>query len=173
MKTTIIAAAVAVAFLAACGPPQGVPAREVLENIDQYKGKMVRIRTKLRSGARCRQGEDGEWKTYCKDCVYCRGPLVIDLETPLATRTSTGGTTHTASTAALGTTDTSSTAHLDDWPMILGGTIGFEDIRCKGPLNAVVCAPMQEGKTYVIQGVIEYQRPPKLLVERFWPVEGG
>lgn len=138
----------AVAALAGCGPPQGIPVEEVLANIDAYKGRSIPIRMKLRSGARCRQGEDGEWKTYCKDCVYCRGPLVADL----GTRTSTN-------------------TELDDWPLILGGTIKFEDIRCKGPLNAVVCAPMQEGKTYVIQGVIEYQRPPKLLVERFWPVD--
>lgn len=139
----------ALAALAGCGPPKGIPVEEVLANIDAYKGRSIPIRMKLRSGARCRQGEDGEWKTYCKDCVYCRGPLVADL----------------------GNTTTSTNTELDDWPLILGGTIKFEDIRCKGPLNAVVCAPMQEGKTYVIQGVIEYQRPPKLLVERFWPVD--
>lgn len=141
-------ALVAVLALASCGPPKGIPVEEVLSHIDEYRGRSVPIRMKLRSGARCRQGEDGEWKTYCKDCVYCRGPLVADL-----------GTT------------TSTSVELDDWPLILGGTVDFEDIRCKGPLNNVVCAPMQAGKTYVIQGVIEFQRPPKLLVERFWPVE--
>jgi hypothetical protein len=134
--------------LASCGPPKGIPVEEVLSHLEEYRGRSVPILMKLRSGARCRQGEDGEWKTYCKDCVYCRGPLVADLGTV-----------------------TSTSVELDDWPLILGGTVDFEDIRCKGPLDKVVCAPMQAGKTYVIQGVIEFQRPPKLLVERFWPVE--
>lgn len=135
-------------LLSACGAPQGVPAAEVARDLEIYRGRAVDVRAKLKSGARCRQGEDGEWKTYCKDCVYCRGPLVVDLGT-----------------------STSTVEDALDWPLILGGTYEYEDIRCKGPLNEVVCAPMQAGKTYVIRGVIEYQRPPKLLVEKFWPVD--
>lgn len=139
-------AAILIGFLAvSCGPPAAKPVEEVLNNLDLYRGKPVVIKTKLRSGARCRQGEDGEWKTYCKDCVYCRGPLVVD-----AVSTST---------------------KVDDWAMILGGTYEMEDIRCKGKLGEVKCWPFDLEKTYVIQGVVEKQRPPKLLVEKFWEVQ--
>ena len=133
--------------LAACGPPKAVPASEVVLDLARFRGKVVDIKTKLKSGARCRQGEDGEWKTYCKDCVYCRGPVVVDL----------GGT--------------STSTAVDDWPMILGGTWEMKDIRCKGPLNEVECYPFTPGKEYVIRGVIEWTRPPKLLVEKFWAVD--
>lgn len=128
-----------------CGPPKGKPVEEVLANLDAHRGKTIAIKTKLRSGARCRQGEDGEWKTYCKDCIYCRGPLVVD-----AASTST---------------------RADDWAMILGGTWEYEDIRCKGPLNEVKCYPFDLDKTYIIQGKLESQRPPKLLVEKFWEAQ--
>jgi hypothetical protein len=131
--------------LASCGPPDAVPVEQVLAHFDQFARKRVALKTKLRSGARCRQGEEGEWRTYCKDCVYCRGPLVIDAGTVTSTDTL-------------------------DWPMILGGTWEYEDIRCKGPLNNVTCYPFELGKSYVIQGVLEDQRPPKLLVEKFWAV---
>lgn len=144
----VLSSIFAALLAAGCGPPKGIPVEEVLANLDAYRGRSVPIKMKLRSGARCRQGEDGEWRTYCKDCVYCRGPLVADVGTM-----------------------TSTAVELDDWALILGGTLDFEDIRCKGPLNDVKCAPMEAGKTYVIQGVIEFQRPPKLLVERFWPVD--
>jgi len=141
-------AALLLFLLGACGAPAGTPAEEVVKNLDAYRGRPVDVRAKLKSGARCRQGEDGEWKTYCKDCVYCRGPLVVDLGT-----------------------DTSSTSNELDWPLILGGTYEYEDIRCKGLLNEVKCTPMEDGKTYVIRGIIEFQRPPKLLVEKFWEVD--
>jgi hypothetical protein len=143
-----LSALLVAALAAACGPPKGVPVEEVLADLDAYRGRLVDVRAKLKSGARCRQGEDGEWKTYCKDCLYCRGPMVVDV-----------GTT------------TSTSAEFDDWPMVLGGTYDLKDIRCKGPLNQVECFPFIEGKTYVIRGTIEFQRPPKLLVNKFWPVD--
>lgn len=146
MRSWLLVPAIA-AFIGACGPPRAMPVEEVLNQLPRFKGKLITIRTMLRSGARCRQGEEGEWKTYCKDCVYCRGPLVVE---PPGTVTST---------------------NVLDWPMILGGTWEYKDIRCKGPLNAVECYPFQEGKTYVIRGMLEDQQPPKLLVEKFWQVE--
>src|SRR5207245_5016112 len=102
--------AVLLLALAACGPPASKPAEEVLKDLGSYGGKIVTIRARFRSGARCRQGDSGEWRTYCKDCQYCRGPIVLA----------------TSSTVAEG---------LDDWPLILGGTWDDKDIRCKGPLN--------------------------------------
>ena len=142
MKKLLLAAAL-LGSLIGCGPPKALPAAEVIADLARYRGRAVDIRAKFKSGARCRQGEDGEWKTYCKDCVYCRGPLVVDL----------GTTTSTA---------------VEDWPLILGGTWEMQDIRCKGPLNEVVCYPLTPGREYVVRGVIEWVRPPKLLVEKFW-----
>ncbi len=135
------------ALLASCGPPKGLEASEVLKDIPKYAGKRVAIRTKLKSGARCRQ-QSKDWQTYCTDCQYCRGPVVVDVGIDLPAE------------------------GLDDWPMILGGTYDGQDIRCKGPLNQVECFPFKEGITYIVEGKIEAQRPPKLLVERFWTVEG-
>jgi hypothetical protein len=129
-----------------CGPPKSIEAEEVLKNLEAHAGKRVVVRGKFKSGARCRQ-ENEQWQTYCKDCQYCRGPVVLDSGANLVEE------------------------GLDDWPMILGGTFDNQDIRCKGPLNAVECYPFVEGKTYVIQGKIEAQRPPKLLVEKFWQVD--
>ncbi len=135
---------VSLLLLAACGAPPAVPVEELVRDLGPSYGKVITVRTRFKSGARCRQGEDGKWKTYCKDCQYCRGPLVADL--PLAA---------TASGA-------------EDWPLIMGGTWEGQDIRCKGPLNQIECYPFELGKTYVVRGVLEHQRPPKLLVERFW-----
>ena len=133
-------------FLTACGPPKGVPVSEILEDIDFHYGKTITIRTQIVSGARCRQDtEGGEWQTYCKDCQYCKGPMVID----------PGKKIESAS----------------DWPMILGGTWEYKDIRCKGPLNAIVCHPFEFGKTYVIRGKLEKHKPPKLLLSKFWTVD--
>jgi hypothetical protein len=136
-------------LLASCGPPKAVEAEEVLKNIQSLAGKRVVIRAKFRSGARCRtEKEPGEgWKTYCENCQYCRGPIVLDTGKPLPEEGS------------------------DDWPLILGGTYDGQDIRCKGPLNAVECHPFKEGKTYIVQGQIEAQRPPKLLVEKYWDAD--
>ena len=139
-----LATCVAIALIAGCGAPKGQDPREVVDNIEAYYGRTVTIRAQFKSGARCRQGDDGEWKTYCKDCQYCRGPLVVDLP----------GT----STAAA------------DWPMILGGTHDYKDIRCKGPLNKVECHPFEPGQTYVVRGVVTRDAPPKLLVSKFWPI---
>jgi hypothetical protein len=133
-------------LIVSCGPPSAIPIDDMLKQVDRHLGKRVVIKTKLKSGARCRQGEEGEWKTYCKDCVYCRGPLVVDAATHTSTK-------------------------VDDWAVILGGTWKYEDIRCKGPLNEVKCYPFDLSKTYIIQGVLEAQKPPKLLVEKFWEVE--
>lgn len=141
-------------MIAACGPPKAQDADVIMKNIHEYAGKRVVIRAKFRSGARCGQPRElGEkWKTFCgsdKDCAYCRGPVVLD----------TGGALNLSEEG------------LDDWPMILGGTYDGQDIRCKGPLNEVECFPFKVGKTYIVQGQIEAQRPPKLLVENFWDVE--
>jgi hypothetical protein len=154
-----LAAAVLLAA-ASCGPPKAQDADEILQHITDYAGKVVVMRAKFRSGARCRQeyaeevkqrakeaGKDPKWQAYCKDCQYCRGPIVLD----------TGLDTEKE--------------NLDDWPMILGGTWKGQDIRCKGPLNQIDCYPFTLGKQYIVQGQIEHQRPPKLLIERFWEVE--
>lgn len=132
-------------LLASCGPPKSVQADEVVKNLQKYAGKRVAIKTKLKSGARCRQEVGQKWQTYCTDCQYCRGPVVVDV----------------------GGFDLKDEG-IDDWPMILGGTHDGQDIRCKGPLNQVECFPFKEGITYIVEGKIEAQRPPKLLVERFW-----
>jgi hypothetical protein len=147
-------------LFASCKPPKALEADDVLKHIQDYAGKVVVMRAKFRSGARCRQeygeeakeeakktGKDPKWQAYCKDCQYCRGPVVIDSGLDMETQ------------------------NLDDWPLILGGTWKGKDIRCKGPLNQIECYPFVPGKTYVVQGQIERQRPPKLLVERFWEVE--
>ena len=133
-------------FLIACGPPKGVPVEEILADIDYHYGKTITIRTKIVSGARCRQDtESGEWKTYCKDCQFCKGPMVIDPGKKIESA--------------------------DDWPMILGGTWDYKDIRCKGPLNEIECHPFEFGKTYVIRGRLEKHKPPKLLLSKFWTVD--
>ena len=65
---------------AACGAPEAVPVEEVLKDLPRYARKRIVMRTRFKSGARCRQGEDGTWRTYCKDCQYCRGPIVATSE---------------------------------------------------------------------------------------------
>ena len=65
-------------LMTACGPPQGTPVKEILSDVDFYYGKTITIRSQFVSGARCRQGDDGEWHTYCKDCQWCKGPMVVD-----------------------------------------------------------------------------------------------
>lgn len=144
--------ATCLAFLvSSCGPPKATDAEVVLANIKSHYGKRVVMRAKFRSGARCHQkAEVGKWQTYCVDCQVCRGPIVVDTGKPV-----------------------DETVELPDWPMILGGTYKGRDIRCKGALNAVECWPFVEGKTYIVQGELESQQPPKLLVERFWEVEEG
>lgn len=138
----------AAAMMTACGPPRSVPADEVLAHVEAYAGKRVVMKTRFRSGARCRQeSPEKKWRTYCKDCQFCRGPVVVDSQL------------------------TAERAAIDDWPMILGGTWKGRDIRCTGPLNAIECYPFVPGRLYVVQGKIEHQRPPKLLVEDFWDVD--
>jgi hypothetical protein len=128
------------------GPPDAIEAEQLLKELDSHIGQRVVVKAKFKSGARCRQ-DDAEWKTYCKDCQYCRGPLVIDTGLDLPKE------------------------GLDDWPLVLGGTWDGEDIRCKGPLNQVECKPFELGKTYVVQGRLEASHPPKLLVQKFWVVD--
>ncbi|MBI4820662.1 MAG: hypothetical protein HY791_30640 [Deltaproteobacteria bacterium] len=123
-----------------CGP-RAIAAEEVVASMDQHLGKRIAIRGKWRSGARCRQGEDGEWKAYCKDCQFCRGPLVLDVAS--------------TSSSAL------------DWPLVLAGSWEYQEIRCKGPLNQVKCHPIEPGKTYVVQGLVENYKPPRLILEKF------
>jgi len=134
---------VTIAVAAACSPPEGVPAERVLRNIDAYIGRTIDMRAKFRSGARCHL-EAPEWKTYCKDCQYCKGPMVVDLGTTTSTET-------------------------EDWPMVLGGTYKYQDVRCKGPLNEIECYPFVLGKEYVVRGFIERYRPPRFIVQKFWP----
>lgn len=123
--------------------------REILENIDAHIGKRVTIKARLRAGIRCRlDTEDGEWQTYCRDCQVCKGPFVVDLGNAPADQ------------------------EFADWPMIIGGTWKEKDIRCKGPLNEVECYPFEPGKTYVLEGLIERTKPPKLIVDGFKLVEG-
>ncbi len=134
--------------LIACGPPSSIPAKTVLKNLDSHLGQRLVIKTKLKSGARCKIVTEGGWKTYCgNDCQYCKGPMVIDSGVDLKEE------------------------GLNDWPMILGGTWKGKDIRCKGPLNKIECYPFELGKTYVIQGRVEKHHPPKLLVRKFWAVD--
>jgi hypothetical protein len=137
---------IAVAFLfTACGPPKGVAVSEILKDINFYYGKTITVRTKLVSGARCNQDEVGVWKTYCKGCQYCKGPMVLDPGVKVKSAA--------------------------DWPMILGGTWEYKDIRCKGPLNEVECYPFKFNKTYVIRGKLENSKPPKLLLSKFWEAD--
>lgn len=144
MMLAKLATGLAIALvLAACGPPKGRPAAEVLADLEPHYGKTITIRATLRSGARCHQ-ESEKWMAYCKDCQSCRGPLVVD---------------------APGV----DIEHADDWPMILGGTWEYKDIRCQGPLEKIECHPFTPGQTYVIRGFLERNRPPRLLVEKFWP----
>ena len=137
-------ATVALGWVAACsGEP--IDAESLIANLEQHVGKRVLVRSQFRSGARCRlETPDGEWKAYCKDCQYCRGPVVMD--TPSMPKD----------------------GEVDDWPIILGGTWRGRDIRCTGKLNEVECYPFVPGKTYVVRGLIENQRPRKLLVRDYW-----
>ncbi len=135
--------------LSACKPGNAVPAEEVVRNLDKHVGKRVLMRGKFKSGARCRlETPDGEWKTYCKNCQFCRGPLVVDTGVDLADE------------------------GIADWPLVLGGTAKHKgkvvDIRCKGPLNKIECAPFELGKTYIVRGRIEKNKPPKLMVSEYW-----
>lgn len=134
----------AISLTTAC-TSEALKADEVLANLPHHVGKRVTIQTRFRSGARCRIGDKGEWKTYCKgNCQYCRGPLVVDALMP------------------------QENGALADWPMILGGTWKGRDIRCKGPLNEVKCYPFELGKMYVVRGILENQSPPKLIVNDWW-----
>jgi hypothetical protein len=137
----VSAAAVGMA-LAAC-TPTAKPVQEIVSDLDTYVGEKVVVTTKLRSGARCRVDAGGEFKAYCRDCQYCKGPLVVDTGRALPT-------------------------DVADWPLVLGGTHGGQPIRCEGPLNEVRCRPFDLDRTYVIRGSIEATAPPKLLVSDFW-----
>ena len=129
--------------LASACTPAAKPMDEILSNLDEYLGQKIVVQTRLRSGARCRVGEnEGDFKTYCRDCQFCKGPLVVD---------------------APGVE-----AGIDDWPLVLGGTHGGNPIRCEGKLGEVECRPFDLDKTYVIRGSIERTKPPKLLVSEFW-----
>lgn len=134
---------ICIALLATACTPDAKDADEVLANLDDHIGKRVTLKGKFRSGARCRvQDENGDFPTYCKnnDCQYCKGPVVLD------------------------TGIDAEEAKLMDWPMILGGTWKGKDIRCRGPLNQIECWPKLEGKTYIVRGRLENQKPPKLIV---------
>ena len=129
--------------VAAACTPHAKSTAEVLGNIEEHAGKRVVMEVELQSGARCRVGQGpDDFKTYCKDCQWCIGPLVVQSSQP------TDGEL--------------------DWPMTLGGTHAGKPIRCEGPLNEVKCHPFELGKKYVIRGSIEKTTPPKLLVSEFW-----
>lgn len=141
MKTYLYALTASLFVLSAC-QTEPKDAREILENVDAYIGKRVTMKAKLRAGVQCKlETEDGEWKTYCRNCQFCRGPFVVDLG--------------------------QDSDEFADWPMVLGGTWKQRDIRCKGPLNEVECYPFEPGKTYVLEGVLERSNPPKLFVDGF------
>jgi hypothetical protein len=128
--------------------PAAKPMEEVLSHLDDYLGEKIVVRTRLRSGARCRVGKnEGDFKTYCRDCQFCKGPLVVD---------------------APGVPEE---APIDDWPLVLGGTHEGQPIRCEGKLEDVKCHPFDLAKTYVIRGSIERTSPPKLLVSEFWEAD--
>lgn len=119
---------------------------DVLRDFDKYAGNRVLLKTKFRSGARCRIGDEaGQWKTYCKgDCQYCSGPIVVDSNVK------------------------PKEAGLDDWPMILGGTHDDKPMRCEGLLNRVKCTPFKLGETYIVRGIIAKHAPARLIVKEFW-----
>lgn len=134
------------ASLLALGACRGEPktAKEIIDHLDEYTGKHVRMIAKFKAGIRCKlDTEDGEWKTYCGDCQVCKGPYVVDL----------------------------SDEDGEEWPLVLGGTYDYKDVRCKGELNAVECHPLEVGKTYVVEGLIERTNPPKLYLDDFELVE--
>ncbi|MGF1511374.1 MAG: hypothetical protein ACFB9M_17930 [Myxococcota bacterium] len=127
--------------LLACSPKVHTT-EEVLSKLDEYLGRKLVMEVELKSGARCRAVQDGVFKTYCRDCQYCRGPLVV-----VSDQKDSGA---------------------DDWPLILGGVQNGRPIACEGPLNQIVCHPFVPGKRYVIRGSIEKVRPPKFIVMDFW-----
>ena len=144
MKKIALILTAATGLLAGCSS-EPIDAETLLANLEDHVGKRVVVRAQFRSGARCRlETPDGEWKAYCKDCQYCRGPVVL----------------HSPSMPE--------DADIDDWPLILGGTWKTRDIRCKGRLNEVECYPFEAGKTYIVRGTIENQRPRKLIVSDLW-----
>ncbi len=146
----------ALALVAGC-KDRPVPAEEVIANLDRYLGKRVRMQAKLRSGARCRVGETAaDFKTYCKDCQFCNGPYVVDLGLPPVETTTTATVTDEVP---------------KDWPMILGGSHEYKPIRCRGPLNEIDCWPFELGKEYVLEGMLERHRPPRLMVDGFQPAK--
>lgn len=148
MRLFLLTALALVVTATGCKSDDVPTADQVLENIDQHLGKRVTFKAQVRSGARCRVGdEEGEFKTYCKDCQFCRGPVVV------------------------GTSLKTKEEGLDDWPMILAGSHSGRAIRCEGPLNEVKCYPFDTDKTYVIKGRLENQHPPRLLVQEFWEAE--
>ena len=141
MKSAALAVCVVLGCgLAGCteGP---LETEQLLAELDAHVGKRVVVRAVFRSGARCRlETPDGKWKTYCRNCQFCRGPVVI------------------------ASPNLPEDVDVDDWPLILGGTWRGRDIRCTGPLNKVECYPFELGKSYIVRGRIEDQRPRKLLV---------
>ncbi len=142
MKLFVILLSATLLATTAC-TRDAIEADEVLANLDQHLGKRLTLKGKFRSGARCKaQNEKGEFPTYCKnnDCQYCKGPVVLD--TGLEAKE----------------------AGLMDWPMILGGTWKGKDIRCRGMIDNIECWPIKKGKTYVVRGRLENQKPPKLIV---------
>ena len=144
MKWAVLATvALATVGLTGC-TEEPLDAEQLLAELDQHVGKRVVVRASFRSGARCRlETPDGDWKTYCRGCQYCRGPVV--LASPSLPKD----------------------VQVDDWPLILGGTWRGRDIRCTGKLNEVECYPFELGPRYIVRGRIEDQRPRKLLVSDF------
>ena len=128
------------AGLTACNATPKTP-KEVLDNLDSYVGSNVRIKATLKAGLRCQlDTEDGKWQTYCGDCQSCKGPFVVDMG-----------------------------PEGEEWPLVLSGTHEAKKIGCEGKLNEVECFPMEPGKTYILDGLLERGTPPKLIVERFQP----
>lgn len=133
-------------LLVACGPPSSQPVEEVLKDLDAYYGREITIRARFKAGVRCRINS-GVWQTYCGDCQYCEGPLVVDVPE-----------------AAL-------PADANAQPMVLRGRWKKQDIACAGPLNHVRCYPIKVGAPYVVRGVLERRDPPRLVVSFLWPIK--
>lgn len=109
---------------------------QVVEKMDDLAGSVVRVRGKVESGAKCRLATEDG-----KWETYCKDCQVC--EGPYVMRTGS-----------------------DSLPLALSGSVDGEKLICEGKLNEVACSPLEEGQTYVIDGLLERGEPPKLIVEK-------
>ncbi len=120
---------------------QPMEAEALIANLEDHVGEYVLVRAQFQSAAECSLvTPDGEWMTYCGDCQYCRGPMVVDARSEAAQKN----------------------------PLVVVGAYDLRAVRCEGKLNEVQCRPFEPGKTYVVDGLIANERPRKLLVRKYW-----